>query len=93
MFLNNQKKINFTSCFRIQTFRLYYILLFWTLKIKNPPPQFCFIFRVRKQWNKIGKWNKIELRQYQSNNQYSKYKRIESPKDITNNLQSIGLQI
>ena len=35
MFLHNQKKINLTSFFRVQTFRLYYIWLFWSLKIEK----------------------------------------------------------
>ena len=35
MVLHNRKKINLTSFFRVQTFRLYYIWLFWTLKIEK----------------------------------------------------------
>ena len=61
MFLHNRLTIHFISFFSCSNISsLLYSIILDSENCKHPPSQYCYIFRARKQWNKIKKWNKIE---------------------------------
>ena len=57
MFLNNRKRINLTI---EEKWTVYFIIFDSENWKKNPPSQFCYFFRARKQRNKNEKRNKNE---------------------------------